>query len=427
MAFFRHSGFDVVRDQCLEVVDPALFETITPRQFQTLATENRATDADAYFIGCTAVRSAEAIEAIEREVGRPVVTSNQAMVWHALRTSGIEDRVEGYGAPPQRALNGMITMAARFAPFVLACAAFMSAATARAGWPADQAVHLVAPFAPAGVVDVVGRLLAEGLRRELGQTVIIDNRPGAGGQVGAAQVMRADPDGYTLLLGGLSANVIAPAIADKPIYDPIGDFTHIAYIGGPPIAIVVTGSSDIRTLDDLIKHAKAGDLPGYASSGVGTLGHILMEAVLAKNGATLPHVPFNTAALTDTLSGRIPVGSFTLGSVAGQVQAGGLRILALSTAQRSPLFKDAPTLRELGYDLVASTWLAMEGPKGLPAGVVARLNAAVTKALAAPETRARLAQDGIEPIAMSPDRLLAFYRTETERWTPIARAAVLHK
>jgi len=291
-----------------------------------------------------------------------------------------------------------------------------------ATWP-TKPIFLVVPFAAGGAADVFARLLADPLAKELKQPVVIEDRGGAGGLLGAGQVARANPDGYTLLVGGLAPQVIAPAINPNSGYDPLRDFTQIAYGGGPPICWVVTPSTDMYTLDDVLNRARAGTLPGYATAGVGTLGHLVTEFVLQKTGVNLNHIPYNTAALGDIIAGHVTLGSYTWGAVLGQVQSGALRPIALTTENRLPAFPDLPTFKELGYDVVASTWFSLAGPAGLPSDITRQLNAAVNKVLQLPEIRGRLEQDAIEPKPMSPDELTRFVEQEIARWTPIAIGA----
>ena len=193
---------------------------------------------------------------------------------------------------------------------------------------------------------------------------MIENRGGGGGIVAATQVARAEPDGYTILMGGLAPQILAPAIAGNAGFDALRDFTHIAYIGGPPIVWVVPPSSELRSVADLVAAAKADKFSGYASSGVGTLGHLVVEYVAKQNGLKLTHIPYNTAAFADIIAGRVPMGSFTWGAALGQVQGGTLRALAVTTEARRPEVPNVPTFKELGYDLVASTWFSFSGAEG---------------------------------------------------------------
>lgn len=316
-------------------------------------------------------------------------------------------------------------MLRRVAGVVLSVMFAMAPARA-ADWP-SKPIHLIVPFAPGGAADVWGRILADHLQTSLKQSVVVENRGGAGGTVGSAQVARAEPDGYTLLMGGLASQIVATAINPSAGYDSARDFTWIAYIGGPPIALVVNPKSEFKSLKDVMAAAKAGKLSGYASSGVGTLGHLVVEYVARHEGLHLNHIPYNTAAFADIIAGRVPLGSFTWGSVLGQARGGALRPIAITTEKRIPEFADLPTFKELGYDLVASTWFALLGPKGLPAEITRRLNQEIQKAMTSPDVQKKLAQDAFDPKPMTPDQLVAFTREETARWTPIAQAAGMKK
>jgi len=298
------------------------------------------------------------------------------------------------------------------------------AAPARADiWPAKP-IHIVVTFAPGGAADIWARILAEHLSTAFKQSVVVENRGGGGGIVAATQVARADPDGTTILMGGLAPQILAPAIAGNAGFDALRDFTHIAYIGGPPIVLVVPPSSELRSLDDVIAAAKADKFSGYASSGVGTLGHLVVEYVAKRHNLKLTHIPYNTAAFADIIAGRVPMGSFTWGAALGQLQGGTLRALAVTTEARRPEAPNVPTFKELGYDLVASTWFSFSGPKGLPKEIVQRLNRETIRILELPEVKKRVIQDAFDPKPLTPEQLAAFMAAETARWTPIAQAAM---
>jgi tripartite-type tricarboxylate transporter receptor subunit TctC len=305
--------------------------------------------------------------------------------------------------------------------------AFIAASPVRAAdWP-SKPIHIVVTFAPGGAADIWARLLAEPLSAALKQSVVVENRGGAGGIVASTQVARAEPDGYTLLLGGLAPQIVAPAVAGNAGFDALRDFSHIAYIGGPPMVWVVPPSSELKSIDDLVKAAKAGTFSGYASSGVGTVGHLVVEYVAKKNGLKLTHIPYNTAAFADILAGRVPMGSFTWGAALGQIQGGTLRALAVTAAARRPEAPNVPTFKEAGYELVASTWFSLEGPKGMPDEIVQRLNREIVRILDTPEIKKRLAQDAFDPEPRTPAELAVFYQSETARWTPIAQEAGVKK
>ena len=307
--------------------------------------------------------------------------------------------------------------------WILLAVLFAYAAPARADWP-DKPIRIIVTFAPGGVADIWARIIAEPLSKALGQSVVIENRGGGGGIVAATQVARAEPDGYAILMGGLAPQILAPAIAGNAGFDAIRDFSHIAYIGGPPIVLVVPPSSELRSVDDIIAAAKADKFSGYASSGVGTLGHLVVEYVAKRHNLKLTHIPYNTAAFADIIAGRVPMGSFTWGAALGQVQGGTLRALAVTTEARRPEAPEVPTFKELGYDLVASTWFSFSGPKGLPKEIVQRLNRETIRILELPEIKKRVIQDAFDPKPLTPDELAAFMETETARWTPIAQEAM---
>jgi tripartite-type tricarboxylate transporter receptor subunit TctC len=293
---------------------------------------------------------------------------------------------------------------------------------ARADWP-TKPIRIVVPFAAGGAADVWARVIAEHLSTALKQSVVVENRGGSGGMIAATQVARAEPDGYTLLIGGLAPQILAPAVAKNADFDALRDFTPIAYIGGPPLVWVVPPSSELRSVADLVAAAKADKFSGYASSGVGTVGHLVVELVARQNGLKLTHIPYNTAAFADIIAGRVPMGSFTWGAALGQLQGGTLRALAVTTEARRPEMPTVPTFKELGYDLVASTWFTLTAPKGLPKEIAQRLNQEVLAILDRPEIKQRLVQDAFEPKPLTPDQLSAFMASELARWTPVALAA----
>jgi tripartite-type tricarboxylate transporter receptor subunit TctC len=302
----------------------------------------------------------------------------------------------------------------------LATTIFAAPQSPAAEWP-TRPIHIVAPFGPAGAADKFARVLADRLPEALKQPVVVENRGGGGGLVGSALVARAEPDGYTLLISSLASQAIAPALNPNPGFDSLRDFTHIAYFGGPPIGWVATPSSDLHSVDDVIATARAGNLPGYASSGIGTLGHLVAEAVMQQSGVTMSHIPYNTAALHDILAGHVTLASYAWSSVTSQVEAGKLRAIALSTAARQPDFPDVPTFREQGFNIVASTWFALSGPAGLPKDIVDRLNREVYRIMNLPEVRQRFSQDAIEFKTMTPDELTKLFEIEIARWTPVVR------
>jgi tripartite-type tricarboxylate transporter receptor subunit TctC len=311
----------------------------------------------------------------------------------------------------------------RFAA-ALAAAVVASAAAAQE-WP-DKPVRVVAPYAPGGSADTLGRLIAQKLGQRLKQNFVVENRPGAGGFLGSESVARAAPDGYTLLVSGVGSHAIGPAISPAP-YDPVASFTHIALFGGPPIVLAVHPSVGAKNLADFIAYAKARPAGlAYGSPGQGTQGHLIGELFRAQSGTPLLHVPYKGAApaIADLIANHVPVTFTTFATAQPQVRAGKAHALALTAARRIADAPQVPTFAESGYgELVATTWFGLSGPAGLPAGIVQRLNAAVRASLLEPDVRERLRAEGSEPNELDAAGYAEFIRAEIRRWTPLAGAA----
>jgi tripartite-type tricarboxylate transporter receptor subunit TctC len=312
----------------------------------------------------------------------------------------------------------------------LLAATFAACATGAAAqgsdeWP-TRAIRIIAPFAPGGSADTLGRLVAQEIQQSLGQPVVVENRAGAGGVLGSLQVARAAPDGHTLVISGIASHVVAPAINPATGFDPLRDFTHIAFLGGPPTVFVVGDAVPARTLAEFVALARGGRRFAFGSPGAGTHGHLFGIAFMRSAGFEMEHIPYRGAgaAMGDIIGGSVPAGSITLSSAAGAIRGGQVRALALTTSARTPAFPDVPTFTELGYpDLSAMTWFGLSGPAGLPAPVVERLNREVVRAMALPRIRERLAADATETVGMSAAEYTRFIEAETARWAPIARAS----
>lgn len=309
--------------------------------------------------------------------------------------------------------------------FALAILAAASHPAAAQEWP-SRPVRIVAPFAPGGSADTLGRIVAEKLSVKLKQNFVVDNRAGAGGVIGSDIVAKSTPDGYTLLVSGIASHVIAPAMGSAP-FDPVKDFTHVALFGGPPIVAVVHPGVEAKNLAEFTALSKSlAQGISYGSPGVGTNGHLVAELFRARSGANLTHVPYKGAALAmiELAGGHIPASFNTLSTAATHIRSGRARALALSSARRLPAFADVPTFFESGYrELVATTWFSLSGPAGMPPSVIKRLNAEVRAALRAPDVRERLAAEGIDPGDLDPNAFTQFVRTEIAKWAPIAKAA----
>jgi tripartite-type tricarboxylate transporter receptor subunit TctC len=310
---------------------------------------------------------------------------------------------------------------------ILSIAAVVALATpllAQANWP-TRPVKLVVPFAAGGSADTLGRSFGEQLTSALGQQVVIENQGAAGGLVGSAAVARAQPDGYTFVVSGIASHVIAPSTNPNPGFDPMKDFTHVAYFGGPPIVMVAHPSLGVKSLKDLLELAKKSKEPlGYVSPGAGTLGNLVAEFWADKEKVQLEHIPYKGAsqALNDLIGGHVKLGSMTFTTASSQIRAGNVVPLAVSSANRLKEFPDLPTFKELGYpDMVATTWFSMSGPKGLPADIVHKINAAVDKAKDSPDVQKRMALEGMETEKMSSEEFTKFVADELGKWGPVAK------
>ena len=293
-------------------------------------------------------------------------------------------------------------------------------------WP-SKPVRIIAPFAPGGSADTLGRIVAQKLTESFKENFIVENRPGAGGVIGSDVVAKAAPDGYTLLVSGVASHAVAPALPRGTPYDPVKDFTHIALFGGPPAVLVVNPSVPAKDLKEFIALLKKE--PGkysYGSPGNGTHGQLVAELFKQLAGVDMQHVPYKGAsvAIADLVAGHIPAASTTLSTAAGQIHGGKARALAISTAARLPDYPNVPTYAELGYkDLVAVIWFSLSGPARMPADIAEKLNGEVRKALEAPDAQKRLRPEGIEPGRMSPGEFTSFVATEVKRWAPVVKAS----
>jgi tripartite-type tricarboxylate transporter receptor subunit TctC len=249
-------------------------------------------------------------------------------------------------------------------------------------------MRIVVPWPPGGSADMIGRILAEHLGNAFAQSVVVENRPGASGMVGSAAVARSDPDGTTFVISGIPSHVVAPATSANAPFDPVKDFTHIAYVGGAPIVITAHASLGVKSLAELVAMARrSGNALGYVSPGVGSLGHMVGEYLARKDDIRLEHIPYKggVQAVTDLIAGHVKVGAMTWTTTRPHIRTGMLTALAVSTALRFAEDPDLPTLRELGYgELVTTTWWSFSGPAKLPPGIVQRLSQEINKALDAP-------------------------------------------
>ena len=289
-------------------------------------------------------------------------------------------------------------------------------------WP-NRPVKVVVPFAAAGTTDRMGRLIAEELSKSFKQQFYVENRTGGGGVIGAAQVARADPDGYTLMIGGYGPHIFAPATTPNLGYDPIADFTHIAMIGGESFIIVANPALGVTSFAELVQLAKMRTAPlNMGSPGQATLGALVVEQLLRKPGLlpTLNHVPYRGGGpvMTDLLGNHVPVACITLSAAIEHINAGTLVPLALISTERVAALKELPTIDELGHpDIGGAIWSWLAGPKQLPAAMVARLNQEVRRALQTPDLKQRFERDLFLSMDADPATLNAFIADELKRWT----------
>ena len=291
-------------------------------------------------------------------------------------------------------------------------------------WPA-RPIRLVVPFPPGGLIDNMARLVGNRLVQELGQPVVIDNKPGAGGNVGAAEVARAPADGYTLLMAS-PALTISPAVYKNLPYQP-SQLAPVALLGRVPNVLLVNPASGIGKVQDLVGRAKA--KPGqlnYASNGNGTSLHLSAELFKRRSETFITHVPYRgaAAAITALLSGEVDMMFDNLPSAIGQIQAGKLRALAVTTAQRSTALPDVPTLAEAGMDgFNVSAWFGVAAPAGLPAPVATRLADALQKVVQQPEVAAAMQRQGADPAFMDAASATAALNADAAQWKQVAAFA----
>jgi tripartite-type tricarboxylate transporter receptor subunit TctC len=291
-------------------------------------------------------------------------------------------------------------------------------------WP-NRPVKIIAPFAAGGAADTLGRIIADHLSTAFRQQFFIENRGGAGGAVGAQAGAAAEPDGYTLVVSSIASNVISPVFNAHAGYDGLRDFTHIAYLGGPPVVMIVHPSLGVTTYKDFLAVARAAKEPtSFISPGTGSHGYLVGEYLARQEGYKVSHIPYKGAgpALTDLVAGHVKLGTMTFSSAAEQIRAGKVLPLAVSTEKRIPNFPNIPTFREVGQDLVAATWFSLSGPARLPNDIVQQLSRETLKAMQLPDVQKRLALDAIESRLMSPEEFTKFIEAETARWAPLAKS-----
>ena len=287
-------------------------------------------------------------------------------------------------------------------------------------------LRLIVPFTPGGSTDILARAIAPRLAAALGVTVVVDNKPGAGGSLGAGEAAKAEPDGHTLLMGHIGTLAVNPAIYPKLTYDPLKSFVPVAWVARVPNVLVVPAASPSRSFKDFVERARAN--PGrlsYSSGGNGSAAHITFEYLKLRARLFMLHIPYKGTApsVTDLIAGQVDATFTGAPAVLPHVRSGRLRALAVSSPLRLPALPDVPTVAEGGYPgFEADQWYGVVAPAGTPAAVVARLNAEINKALALPEVAQQLSVEGALPTPGTPQAFGELIRREIPRWAEVVKA-----
>jgi len=302
----------------------------------------------------------------------------------------------------------------------------LSAGAAFAAFPADKPIRMVIPYTPGGSIDTIGRLVAEELQKQLGQSIVIDNKPGASGMIGSQEVARAPADGYTLLFNA-SSQVYMPLVVNRKTYDAEKDFTAIAQVGYVPLAVVVNPSTPFKTLRELSAHARANPKKlTWATSGLGTTSHLTEEMINRQLKLDMEIILYKGAVpqLTDVMGAHVTAAVSPLPGVTPFIKGGRLRPIAVTSRARLASMPDVPTVAESGMlEFELLSWYGLWGPANLPRDVVERLNAAVAKAVQSPHVKARFADLSFEAAPNTPEQFGRIIREEIRRVGEVVKAA----
>ena len=312
----------------------------------------------------------------------------------------------------------------RFLQAVSAGAAAV-ALPAFAAWP-EKPIRIIVTFPAGGASDIVARVMAEQLATKLGQGVVVDNRPGAGGSVGGLAVQQSAPDGYTLMLSNSTPISIGPFALEKQPYDPVEGFTHIALIGSAPCVVMANPKSGLKTIADLEARAKKEERLDFGSGGPASIGHVYGELMKNTLGINMVHVPYRGGApmTTDLIAGVVPVGIDVVTAFVPYFKSGQIVPLAVTSANRSPLVPDVPSVVEAGHRrLVLDNFLGLSGPPTRPADIVARLNAAANEILGIADVKKRMADLGISTSPVSQPAFAAFVKEQVGQLAPTVKGA----
>lgn len=306
----------------------------------------------------------------------------------------------------------------------IAIGAVAALATAQTSYP-SKSIRIVVPFPAGGTTDILARAVAQRLTETMGQSVVVDNRAGAGGNIGADLVAKSAPDGYTLLMGTVGTHAINASLYAKMPYDHVRDFSPVILVAGVPNVLVINPTLPVNSVQELIAYGKAN--PGklnFASSGNGTSIHLAAELFKTMTSVQMTHVPYkgSAPAVVDLVGGQVQLMFDNLPSALPQIKAGRLKALAVTSAQRSAALPDVPTVAETGLaGFEASSWFGLLAPAGTPKDVIAKLNGEVAKWLATPEAKDKLAAQGAIPAGLSPDDFTRHIASETVKWQKVVR------
>ena len=298
-------------------------------------------------------------------------------------------------------------------------------ATAIAAYP-DKPIRLIVTFAPGGASDIVARTISEPLGQKLGQPIVVDNRPGAGGSVGGLATVQAAPDGYTLMMANSTPLSIGPFVLDKQPYDPVKQFTHIFYAGSAPVLFMASPKAGIASMADLAKQATTKDGIPFGSGGPASIGHISGEFFKALAKGNMQHVAYKGGApmTTDLLGGQIPVGIDVITAFVPLVKSGQIKALAVTSASRSPLLPEVPTTAEAGYPkLRVDNYFGVSGPAGMSKEVTDKLYAALAEVLTLPTVLRKLEENGIVYNKLTQAEYAALVAGQISEWAPIIKAS----
>jgi tripartite-type tricarboxylate transporter receptor subunit TctC len=303
--------------------------------------------------------------------------------------------------------------------------ALFTGAAAAQGWP-SKPIRYIVGFPPGGGTDIISRLLAIKLSETLGQQVLVENRPGATGMIGANAVAKSAADGYTILMGHVNSNAIAPNLVEKPLYDPLKDFAQVAYVGYVPNVLTINPNvTPAKTMQELIALAKAN--PGkltFASPGVGSTNHLAGEMFKLGAGIDIVHVPYkgSAPAIVDLLGGQITMNFDAMSSVVQYLRDGRMRALAVTTAERDSQYPEVPTVGQSGLkNFEVTNWYGVMAPAGTPREIVARLNTELNRILELPDVASRLDELGTRRNRMTPEQFAEFNRKELEKYRAVAK------